>query len=220
MNQRLLFACVLAAALAAFAGASWYASRPDATAIAAATPIEAEDRLVRGHSPVLGREDAPVTVVEFFDPACEACRAFHPLVKDMLAENPDDVRVVLRYTPFHGEGSEMAIKVLEAARMQGVFEPVLEALLEEQPRWASHDAPASELILEIAAAAGLDPEAAADQIRAPDVVGVLNQDRADVEAVGIRGTPTFFVNGKPLPEFGPEPLVAMVEAEIEAARAD
>ena len=36
----------------------------------------------------------------------------------------------------------------------------------------------------------------------PGVVAVLNQDRADVEAVGVRQTPTFFVNAKPLDPFG------------------
>ena len=56
------------------------------------------------------------TIVEFFDPACEACRAFHPIVKDIMAEHGDAVRVVIRYTPFHGAASEEAIRVLEAAR--------------------------------------------------------------------------------------------------------
>lgn len=51
----------------------------------------------------------------------------------------------------------------------------------------------------------------------PSIVGVLNQDRADVEAVGIQGTPTFFVNGKPLPEFSAEQLLSLVQAEVEAA---
>ena len=216
MNTKAIVLAALAAALAVFAAGSWYVSRPDAAAIAAATPIAAETALVRTHSPVLGAEDAPVTVVEFFDPACEACRAYHPTVKGLLEDNPGTVRVVVRYTPFHGEASELAIKVLEAARMQGVFEPVLEALLEQQPRWASHGGFNTDLIMEIAAEAGLDAEAARDQIRAPDVIGVLNQDHADVEEVGVRGTPTFFVNGKPLPERGPEQLVAMVEAEIAA----
>ena len=216
MTSRTLVLSILAAALAVFAAAAWYVSRPDGAQIASAAPIEAEDALVRSHSPILGREDAPVTVVEFFDPACEACRAFHPVVKDILADHPEDVRVVVRYTPFHGQASEVAVKTLEAARMQGVFEPVLEALLEAQPRWASHGAPNLDLIMEVAMAAGLDPEAAQDQMRAPDVVGALNQDRADVQAVGIRGTPTFFVNGKPLPEFGPDQLIAMVEAEVAA----
>ena len=42
----------------------------------AALPPDIAAHLVRFHSPVLGRADAPVTVVEFLDPACEACRAF------------------------------------------------------------------------------------------------------------------------------------------------
>ena len=216
MTRRSLLIATLGILVAVFAAGAWLVSRPDPERLAAVQPIAASDSLVRPYSPVLGTEDAPVTVVEFFDPACEACRAFHPVVKEILAAYPEEVRVVMRYTPFHGEGSKTAIKVLEAARMQGVFEPVLEALLEEQPQWASHGAPAADLIMEIAGGAGLDVKAAADQVRSPEVVGVLNQDRADVEAVGIRGTPTFFVNGKALPEFGSEELVAFVEAEVKA----
>lgn len=216
MTAKTTLLSILAVALALFAGGTWYMGRPDTAAIAAAEPVQAQDALVRGHSPILGREDAPVTIVEFFDPACEACRRFHPIVKGILEEYPDDVRVVVRYAPFHGEASEVAVKVLEAARMQGVFLPVMDALLEAQPRWASHGGANIALIMEVAVAAGLDAEAAETQMRAPDVIGVLNQDRADVEAVGIRGTPTFFVNGKPLPEFGAAQLIAMVEAEVAA----
>jgi protein-disulfide isomerase len=51
---------------------------------------------------------------------------------------------------------------------------------------------------------------------APQTVGVLNQDRADVEAVGVRQTPTFFVNGKPLDPFGADELRALVAAEVSA----
>ena len=217
MTRRTLFLTTLTAALLAFAGA-WLVARP--TEQAQAQPaIEQADALVRSYSPVLGPEDAPVTIVEFLDPACEACRAFYPVVEEIRAEHPEDVRVVLRYTPFHGEASELAIKVLEAARLQDVFVPVLEALLERQPEWASHDAPAEERILEIAAEAGLDAGLAREQILSPSIVGVLNGDRADVEAVGVRQTPTFFVNGRPLAEFGADQLAALVDAEVEAARA-
>ena len=110
--------------------------------------------------------------------------------------------------------SEMAIKVLEAARLQNAFIPVLEALFANQTAWASHGAPAAERIMEIAGTAGLDTDAAADQIRSPSIVGILNQDRADVEAIGVQQTPTFFVNGKALPKFGAEQLKALVENEI------
>ena len=135
-----------------------------------------------------------------------------------MAQHGDAVRVVIRYTPFHGEGSEEAIRVLEAARMQDVFEPVIEAILREQPRWAAHGAPEPGLILEIAATGGLDAKAARTQMLAPDVMAILNQDRADVETVGVRQTPTFFVNGKPVDPFGEAELRRLVAAEVAAAQ--
>ena len=218
MNRRGLILSVLALGVAGFGGATWFATRPGPVAEAEPVAPELAEAMIRPYSPILGPADAPVTIVEFFDPACEACRAFHPIVKDIMAEHGDAVRVVIRYTPFHGAASEEAIRVLEAARMQDVYVPVLEAVLREQPRWASHGAPAPGLILQIAATAGLDAEAARTQMLAPGVVAILNQDRADVEAVGIRQTPTFFVNGKPLDPFGEAELRRLVAAEVAAAQ--
>ena len=215
MNRRTLIIVTAVVAVGLFAiGGLLYS--PTSKEVAVTKPVSNEAPLVRPHSPVFGAKDAPVTIVEFFDPACEACRAFHPVVKKILSEFQGKVRVVLRYTPFHGEASEQAIRVLEAARMQGVFEPVLEALLEFQPRWASHGAPAPGLILAIAEQAGLNADNAQTQMMAPQTVGVLNQDRADVEAVGVRQTPTSFVNGKPLDPFGADELRALVAAEVSA----
>ncbi len=218
MNRRGLILSVLALGAAGFGGATWFAIRPGPVAEAEPVAPELAEAMIRPYSPILGPADAPVTIVEFFDPACEACRAFHPIVKDIMAEHGEAVRVVIRYTPFHGAASEEAIRVLEAARMQDVYVPVLEAVLREQPRWASHGAPASGLILQIAATAGLDAEAARTQMLAPGFVAILNQDRADVEAVGIRQTPTFFVNGKPLDPFGEAELRRLVAAEVAAAQ--
>lgn len=216
MNRRTLILSTFAVSCAAFLGAAWYATRPTATSSAQSIAPEIAEALIRSHSPILGNVDAPVTIVEFFDPACEACRAFHPIVKDLLAEHGGAVRVVLRYTPFHGEGSEQAILILEAARMQNVFEPVLEALLIQQPKWASHGRMQPAFIPAIAESAGLDLEAARTQVKAPEVIAVLNQDRADVETVGVRQTPTFFVNGKPLDPFGEAELRSLVAAEVAA----
>ena len=218
MNRRGLILSVLALGVAGFGGATWFATRPGPVTEAEPVAPELADAMIRPYSPILGPAEAPVTIVEFFDPACEACRAFHPIVKDIMAEHGDAVRVVIRYTPFHGAASEEAIRVLEAARMQDVYVPVLEAVLREQPRWASHGAPAPGLILQVAATAGLDAEAARTQMLAPDVVAILNQDRADVETVGIRQTPTFFVNGKPLDPFGEAELRRLVAAEVAAAQ--
>ena len=218
MNRRGLILSVLALGVAGFGGATWFATRPGPVTEAEPVAPELADAMIRPYSPILGPAEAPVTIVEFFDPACEACRAFHPIVKDIMAEHGDAVRVVIRYTPFHGAASEEAIRVLETARMQDVYVPVLEAVLREQPRWAAHGAPEPGLILQIAATAGLDADAARTQMLAPDVVAILNQDRADVETVGIRQTPTFFVNGTPLDPFGEAELRRLVAAEVAAVQ--
>lgn len=216
MTRKTLIISVLALAVVIFAAAATHVTRSKPTATVPAVPPQIAEALIRPYSPILGAKEAPVTIYEFFDPACEACRAFHPIVKDILAEHGDAVRVAIRYTPFHGEASEVAIRMLEAARMQGRFETVLEAVLSMQPRWASHGNMRPDLLLQIGALAGLDTEAAIKQMQSPDVVAVLNQDRADVATVGIRGTPTFFVNGKPVEPFGEATLRALVAAEVAA----
>ncbi|WP_268932216.1 DsbA family protein [Mesorhizobium microcysteis] len=165
----------------------------------------------------MGPPDAPVTIVEFFDPSCEACRAFHPLVKNILAQYPDDVRVVFRYAAFH-DGSDQAVGIIEAARRQDLFVPVLEALLDAQPEWAIHGNPNLDRAWQAAAAAGLDLERAREDATTAEVAAVLRQDTSDVDALGVRQTPTFFVNGKSLQSFGPQQLIDLVSAEVRSAR--
>lgn len=214
MKQKQIIVIVLAFSIVMFSAASWYVTRPAPQNPVYSVASEKAQALMRSYSPILGPKEAPVTIVEFFDPACEACRAFYPIVKEIMAKHGNAVRVVLRYTPFHGEASEQAIKVLEAARMQNVYEPVLEAILREQRRWASHGALEPGLILQIAGTAGLDIEVAKTQIRSPDIIGILNQDREDLKTMGIRGTPTFFVNGQLLTPFGVDELRELVAEKV------
>ena len=174
--------------------------------------------LVRDHSPIMGPARAPVTIVEFFDPACEACRAFYPYVKQILAAYPKDVRLVIRYTPFHREASVVGVQILEAAREQGRYEPVMQALLEAQPGWASHNSDAVARAWEYARAGGLDIERARAHAAAGSTEKMLEKDMADVKTVGVRATPTFFVNGKPLRSPDPRVLLEMVKAEVESKR--
>ena len=210
MNRRTVVSMTAVLAVAAFSGSAvLYGRHRNAEARAAAGGTQ----LVRPHSPFIGREDAAVTVVEFFDPSCEACRAFYPIVKQILAAHPDDVRVVLRYTPLH-EGSDEAVRILEAARLQDKFEPVLEALLARQPEWAIHSAPDLGKAWGFAEVAGLDIERAKRDADSAEIAEVLRQDIEDMEAAKIERTPTFFVNGKPLNEFGPQQLYDLIVSEI------
>jgi len=170
-------------------------------------------RLVRMHTPIIGPQNAPVTIVEFFDPACETCRAFYPIVKQIMAQHPDKVRLALRYAPFH-HGSDQVVKLIEAARKQGLYTPVLEALLAAQPEWADHAAPNIGIAFEAAARAGLDMERARQDMETPEIQAVLAQDIEDLTALQVSKTPTFFVNGRSLPSFGPEQLTRLVAEEV------
>jgi len=214
MNRRLLVIGTLALAAALFVGGWLMLERSTPTALVAAPP--AGSALIRPHSPVLGPEDAPVTIVEFFDPACEACRAFHPVLADIRRQHPDEVRIVMRYAAFH-DGSDTVIRMLEAARRQALFEPVLEALLDAQPGWAMHGNPQLDIAWEVAADAGLDVEQAREAVGDPAIDAVLAQDAADIAAVGVQRTPTFFVDGRPLMRFGADELREMVRQQIGAA---
>lgn len=220
MNRQLVIVGILIAAILLFVvGALFVASSPNTTPAQPPSQFVDQSELIRPHSPVIGPASAPVTIVEFFDPSCEACRAFHPIVKDILAKFPSDVRLVLRYAPFH-KGSDEAVRILEASRAQNKFETVLDALFEKQSEWALHGAPPDlDRAWAIAGEVGLNLEAAKIAAKSREVEAVLKQDSADLTALVIQQTPTFFVNGKSLPEFGPEQLIALVQAEVDQARA-
>lgn len=217
MNRRIVLIGASALGLAAFGGGATILTRrrrAEAQAAAAAAPAVEDALLVRPHSPILGPVDAPVTLVEFFDPSCEACRAFHPAVGEIRKQFPTQVRVVMRYTLFH-EGSDQAARILEVARMQNKFEQVLDALLEKQPTWALHDGPQIDVAWRVAGAVGLDLQKAETEKLFPGITGAINQDTADVQALGVNQTPTFFLNGKRLENVSPESLTADVRAAVE-----
>ncbi len=180
--------------------------------------VKAEQvRLVRMHSPVFGPQDAPVTIVEFFDPACETCRAFYPIVKNLMAKYPNDVRLVFRYAPFH-QGSDQVVKLLESSKSQGKYQAVLEAVLAAQPSWADHGQPNIENAFKAAEQAGLDLSKARKDMENPGMQAVLQQDMEDLTALKVTKTPTFFVNGRSLPSFGPDQLAELVAEEVAKAK--
>lgn len=211
MNRRAIVIGTVAVAAAVFAAAAAYYPRETN-----GTAPQEESNLVRAHSPVIGPADAPVTIVEFLDPSCEACRAFYPIVKQIIGAFPNQTKLVIRYAALH-EGSDEAVRILEAARLQDKFMPVLEKLFFEQPQWAIHGAPDIEKAWSFAGDAGLDVAKAREDAKSPAITAVLEQDMADVKTVNLQGTPTFFVNGKPLPTFGPQQLYDLVAAEVAAA---
>jgi protein-disulfide isomerase len=171
---------------------------------------------VQDHSPIIGPKEAPVTLVEFIDPACEACRAMYPYIKEVMRQHPNDVRLVIRYVNFHSQ-SEDAIRILEAARKQDQFKTVLEVLLAFQPAWAPHGREGIDA-WEFMEKTELDIEKAKQDAQDPAIAKIIEMDMADVEAAGVKKTPSFFVNGKPLKLMHPDPLLEMIKAELKALK--
>jgi protein-disulfide isomerase len=169
--------------------------------------------LVREHAPKLGPADAKVHLVEFFDPACGTCREFSPKVKDLMKANPGKIRLSLRYAPFHA-GSDNVVKVLEAARKQDKFWQTLEAVLASQPYWAPNHKAELELLWPQLRNLGLDLERITLDMYAPEIERVIAQDLADAKALNVTMTPEFFVNGRPLPDFGYDQLKKLVNDTV------
>lgn len=170
----------------------------------------------RPHSPTYGPPDAKVRIVEFFDPACETCKVFYPLVKKLVDAQPGKIQLVIRYAPFHA-GSRDAVAILEAARMQGVFWPVLEAMLKTQAIWSANHQVRADLIWGYLDGTSLNFDKARDDINSPQVRSRVDEDLADAKSLNVTKTPGFFVNGKPLKNFGFEQLKALVQEEVNLA---
>lgn len=216
MNRKsLIITAAIAVAVVLLGGWQFFGR---ASADEAAASGKNREALVRVHSQALGRTEAPVQIVEFFDPACGTCAEFYPLVKKMMAEHREDIRLVLRYAPFH-RGSDQVVKALEASRRQGKFWPALEALLESQPVWVIQHQAQPELIWAPLARAGIDVERVKVDMQSPEVARVIAQDMADANTLNVSATPEYFVNGRPLPSFGYQQLRTLVDEELAIARA-
>ena len=215
-KQWIVVASVVAVVVAFIAGAVVFKGRETQQVSQAAQSNS--DALVRASSPVFGNPAAKVTIVEFFDPACETCRAFYPLVKTIVNSSFGQVRLVVRHAPLH-QGSDTAVKILEAARLQGQYWPAVERALAGQPQWAAHGNARPELIWDMITDIGLDMAKARSDADSPAVAQLLAQDIADMKALKVDRTPGFFVNGIPLRDFGEAQLRVLVDQEIKRVKA-
>lgn len=214
MKKTLFISAAVILLLVFVGGALYYGT--EKTEQAGRLAYENQSALVREHSPVLGHADARVEIVEFLDPACGTCRHFYPFVKEMLAAHPDRIRVVLRYAPFH-QNSDYVVALLEAAGKQGKYWETLEALLAAQDDWVVQHAAQPERVWRHVEGLGLNLEQLRTDMNAPEIARLIAQDLEDARTLNVTKTPEFFVNGKPLPSFGYEPLETLVNEALASA---
>lgn len=213
MKNALLAVASLALIFGFMFVSSWYKDQQAEKASFMAQ--ENASTFVREHSQTLGSDDAKVYIVEFMDPACETCAMFAPFVKQLLDANPGKIKLVLRYAPFH-DGADYFVTILEAAKKQGKYWETLDVMFRSQQYWASHSNPQPQKVWEYLPHAGLDLERLKKDMKDPAIAKLIAQDVADAKALDVRKTPGYFVNGKPLQDFGYRQLQELVESEVNA----
>ncbi len=210
--KKTLFISVIIALLLAFIGGVLYykAEKADQS-----EQLAEQNRagLVREHSPALGPTAAKVRIVEFLDPACGTCKNFYPFVKDMLNTHPDKIHLTLRYAPFH-PNSDQVVALIYAAQKQGKHWETLEALLKSQDDWVANHVAQPERVWRHLEGLGINLEQLRADMGLPEIARQIAQDMADVQSLNVSKTPEFFVNGKPLPSFGYEPLKELVDTAL------
>ena len=224
MKNKAFIAAIVVIAL--FSGAFVYlknnipVQEPNAVASAPVAPTAESFRvvpadkntLIKPHSPSKGPENAKVTIVEFLDPQCEACAAMHPYAKKVFKEFEKNVRVVIRYMPFHGNSKQVS-NILEGIRAENEskYWDALETLFQTQSQWANHSNPQPQLIPDILKPLGLNMKKIMADAAEGKYDQIVMQDFEDGKAAGVNGTPTFFVNTVKLEDLGYEPLRAAVK---------
>ncbi|GGO73359.1 DsbA family protein [Nocardioides deserti] len=179
-----------------------------------------ESRLVRSDSHILGtpagatpsspREEAEpadaveavgdsVTFVEFLDFECEACRSAYPFVEELRAEYEGRVTFVARYFPMPGHfNADRAARAVEASARQGAFEAMYQRMYETQEQWGGQRVPLDDLFRSFAEDLNLDMAAWDAAYASRATSERVAKDVEDGIALGVQGTPTFFIDGKRL----------------------
>lgn len=210
MNRKVLFISGLLIIILAFVVAAVLYQKQDLSLLGKS----ASKTLERDGAPVKGPQDARVTIVEFFDPACGTCADFYPLVKKLIDQYPGQVRVMMRYAPLHA-GSDQVVKLLEAAHLQGKFWETLELLFANQRRWVANHVSQPLRARSLMNGLAMDHARLDIDMNLPEVARAIQQDVEDGQSLKVQATPEFFVNGRPMPSFGYKQLSQLVKQAVE-----
>jgi protein-disulfide isomerase len=164
--------------------------------------------------PQRGPSTAKVTIVEFTDFQCPFCGRVLPTLDQLLRDYPNDVRILFRHNPlpFHDRALPAA-EAAVAAEMQGKFWEMHDKLFAEQ---SDLERPALELH---AVQLGLDLKAFRAALDSHAGQARVDDDLALGRQLGVRGTPTFFIDGRPV--LGAQPVAVFKQIiDDELARAD
>jgi protein-disulfide isomerase len=165
-------------------------------------------------SPARGGTAAKVTLVAFSEFQCPFCGRVEPTLAKLSERYGDDLRIVWKHMPlqFHDRAVPAALAA-EAARVQDKFWPMHDRLFAQQGALGQED------LLGYARALGLDLGRFTAALSDPAIKARIDADAKLADTLGVRGTPSFFINGRRL--VGAQPVdrfVAVIDEEL--VRAD
>jgi protein-disulfide isomerase len=206
-NLLLAFALIVLAGLAATYFYNETQSKP------LPVGISLREEMVRPDSHSMGERNAPLTIVEFLDPECESCKAFHPTMKKFLEANKEKTRFVVRYMAFH-TSSAMAVAALESAGLQGKYWEYLDTLFTTAEEWGHKETPVPAFFEKYASSLGLDIEKFKSDMADPRWQTLVQRDMKDGQLLGVRGTPTVYFNGELLRSLDYSALVEAANKQL------
>jgi protein-disulfide isomerase len=144
----------------------------------------------------LGRPDAPVTLVEYADPACPYCMHFAldalpAIVRQYV--RPGNVRLVYNGLAFVGPASEPALRAIDAAGVQNKAWYVIDLLYRNQGNEQTNWATTSILGAVAKTVPGLDPVKMMKDMSSSQTTAAIHASTQRASSAGVHQTPTFFV---------------------------
>lgn len=144
-----------------------------------------------------GNKDAPVVIIEYSDFQCPACKAYQPVMEEVLAAYPDTVVLAYRHFPLkqvHLQ-AEKAAYAAEAAGKQGKFWEMHDLLFQNQETWAENRA-TKQIFSDYATNLNLNMDQFKRDVRSKEVKALVKADYMSGLQNAINSTPTFYINGE------------------------
>lgn len=170
----------------------------------------------------LGEATAPVTIIEYSDFQCPACRQYYPVVRELEEHFGEHLQVVYRHYPLRSihPHANLAAQAAEAAGHQGAFWEMHDLLFERQPDWSAGGAQKRTFIT-YAEELGLDVDQFATDLDSKEVKDIVENGFRSAQQNGLTGTPSFFLNGQRIQNpHGFDAFSALVEAELQSLGVD
>lgn len=167
-------------------------------------------------APIAGPKDALVTIVEGYDFACPYCEQSRAVIDQIREQYPKDVRIAFKNYIVHPQTATIPALAACAAHRQGKY-AALAPLIWDKGFKAGRNLSA-ENMEKLAGEAGLDLARFKGDMNGEECKRVIRDDQSQLAAVGVSGTPAFYVNGRWLPQRSLDGFRALVDEELKKAR--